>query len=114
MAPTAVSPPSIPFSTPSKTVAASLEKFALETPVKAPVFTAKSKPDVETEQQDVDDASSETDDVDLSRLRFVGDVDLDEKEEPLLKESQRRFVLFPIQYNEVRRVCIEARCLLID
>lgn len=35
------------------------------------------------------------------RTRFVGDVDLDEKDEPLLKESQRRFVLFPIQYHEV-------------
>lgn len=39
--------------------------------------------------------------VDASRNRFVGDVDLDEKDEPLLKESKRRFVLFPIQYNEV-------------
>ena len=28
-------------------------------------------------------------------------VDLDEKDEPLLKESKRRFVLFPIQYKEV-------------
>jgi ribonucleoside-diphosphate reductase subunit M2 len=35
------------------------------------------------------------------RLRFVGEVDIDEKDEPLLKESQRRFVLFPIQYHEV-------------
>jgi ribonucleoside-diphosphate reductase subunit M2 len=39
--------------------------------------------------------------VDDSRNRFVGDLDLDEKDEPLLKESKRRFVLFPIQYNEV-------------
>lgn len=35
------------------------------------------------------------------RLKFVGEVDLDEKDEPLLKESQRRFVLFPIQYHEI-------------
>ena len=104
MAPTAVSPSSIPFTTPSKVVAASLEKFTFETPTKAPVFTAKSKPDVEDEQEDADDAS-ETDNIDLSRLRFVGDVDLAEKDEPLLKESKRRFVLFPIQYHEVRRVC---------
>ncbi|KAF8222759.1 hypothetical protein L208DRAFT_1412967 [Tricholoma matsutake] len=33
--------------------------------------------------------------------RFVGDVDLPEHEEPLLKESKRRFVLFPIQYPEI-------------
>ena len=56
-------------------------------------------------------------DFDPSRQRFVGAVDLPEcvysynvefslefippAEEPLLKESQRRFVLFPIQYPEV-------------
>jgi hypothetical protein len=57
------------------------------------------------------------------RNKFVGDVDLPESlstiyalrwyhinlslfsgEEPLLKESRRRFVLFPIQYHEVRVV----------
>ncbi|KXN83734.1 Ribonucleoside-diphosphate reductase small chain [Leucoagaricus sp. SymC.cos] len=35
--------------------------------------------------------------------RFVGDIDLPEEQEPLLKESQRRFVLFPIQYPGVWR-----------
>jgi ribonucleoside-diphosphate reductase subunit M2 len=45
---------------------------------------------------------AEEEHVDNSRNRFVGDLDLDEKDEPLLKESKRRFVLFPIQYNEVR------------
>ncbi|KAM5534304.1 hypothetical protein V8D89_012032 [Ganoderma adspersum] len=33
--------------------------------------------------------------------RFVGAVDLPEHLEPLLTESTRRFVLFPIQYNEI-------------
>ncbi|KAH0833907.1 ribonucleotide reductase small subunit [Lanmaoa asiatica] len=33
--------------------------------------------------------------------RFVGEVDLPECEEPLLKPSKRRFVLFPIQYHEI-------------
>ncbi|PFH51411.1 hypothetical protein AMATHDRAFT_40184 [Amanita thiersii Skay4041] len=33
--------------------------------------------------------------------RFVGDIALPECEEPLLKESKRRFVLFPIQYKEI-------------
>ncbi|KAF8192483.1 ribonucleotide reductase [Pholiota molesta] len=32
---------------------------------------------------------------------FVGEINLPEKEEPLLKESQQRLVLFPIQYPEV-------------
>ncbi|PBL00321.1 hypothetical protein ARMGADRAFT_1006538 [Armillaria gallica] len=35
------------------------------------------------------------------RQRYVGEVDLPESEEPLLKESKRRFVLFPIQYPEI-------------
>lgn len=40
------------------------------------------------------------DPLDIPR-KYVGDVDLPESEEPLLKESRRRFVLFPIQYHEV-------------
>jgi len=36
-----------------------------------------------------------------SRKKFVGEVDLPESEEPLLKESKSRFVLFPIKYREV-------------
>lgn len=58
-------------------------------------------------------------DVEEWRKRFIGDVDLPEREydfpihslpvshhvhvdmEPLLMESKRRFVLFPIQYHEV-------------
>ncbi|PIL37253.1 hypothetical protein GSI_00946 [Ganoderma sinense ZZ0214-1] len=36
--------------------------------------------------------------------RFVGDIGLLEHLEPLLTESTRRFVLFPIQYNEVRPI----------
>ncbi|KAF9263514.1 ribonucleotide reductase [Marasmius fiardii PR-910] len=40
-------------------------------------------------------------DVDKLERNFVGQVDLSEEEEPLLKESKRRFVLFPIQYQEI-------------
>ncbi|RDB22795.1 Ribonucleoside-diphosphate reductase small chain [Hypsizygus marmoreus] len=39
--------------------------------------------------------------LDASFRRFVGDIDLPEHEEPLLKESTRRFVLYPIKYNEI-------------
>lgn len=35
------------------------------------------------------------------RHRFVGDINLKEEDEPLLVESSRRFVLFPIKYHEV-------------
>jgi hypothetical protein len=50
--------------------------------------TGKSQEDVE-------------EDVEEYRKKFVGEVDLPEKEEPLLKESTSRFVLFPIKYREV-------------
>jgi hypothetical protein len=36
--------------------------------------------------------------------KFVGEVDLPEEEEPLLVESSRRFVLFPIRYHEVSKI----------
>ncbi|KZT24428.1 ribonucleotide reductase small subunit [Neolentinus lepideus HHB14362 ss-1] len=36
--------------------------------------------------------------------RFVGEVDLPENMEPILMESKRRFVLFPIQYHEIWRM----------
>ncbi|KAJ6515984.1 ribonucleotide reductase [Mycena sanguinolenta] len=44
---------------------------------------------------------SDQNDFDQSRRRFVGAVDLPESEEPLLKVTPRRFVLFPIQYPEI-------------
>jgi len=37
----------------------------------------------------------------VAERKFVGDVNLPEEEEPLLVESSRRFVLFPIRYHEV-------------
>jgi ribonucleoside-diphosphate reductase subunit M2 len=40
-------------------------------------------------------------DIDDLHSKFVGDVDLPESEEPLLVESTRRFVLFPIRFHEV-------------
>ncbi|KAJ3937324.1 MAG: ribonucleotide reductase [Lentinula lateritia] len=33
--------------------------------------------------------------------RFVGDINMAEEDEPLLKKSQRRFALFPVQYKEL-------------
>lgn len=79
-----------PFETPSSTVAntVGLDGKPLDLTQKV---TEVSNP-VVADEEGADD----------SRQRFVGDVDLDEKDEPLLKESKRRFVLFPIQYNEVR------------
>jgi ribonucleoside-diphosphate reductase subunit M2 len=108
------------FETPSKKAASSLEHMSLRTPTKPSssstprdVFTSTDFDDDEEvvlalSQKTVDSAdvpasdSADGEAVEEWRTRFVGDVDIDEKDEPLLKESKRRFVLFPIQYHEVR------------
>ena len=73
--------------TPSKKVAAEFAKVDMNkaTPIKG----ANGK----QASQDDDDMYG----------KFVGDVDLPEEEEPLLVESSRRFVLFPIRYHEVSK-----------
>ncbi|EMD40628.1 hypothetical protein CERSUDRAFT_121331 [Gelatoporia subvermispora B] len=43
------------------------------------------------------------DNVEDLQQRFVGEIDLPEHMEPLLMDSKRRFVLFPIQYHEIWR-----------
>ncbi|TFK55788.1 hypothetical protein OE88DRAFT_1692416 [Heliocybe sulcata] len=48
--------------------------------------------------------SSESDRYSCYPTPFVGDVDLPESMEPILMESKRRFVLFPIQYHEIWRM----------
>lgn len=89
--------------TPASKAANGLDSLALTTPAKPfPKLdmlpeASKLAATVET----VTTAAVEEEPIEEWRTRFVGDVDLDEKDEPLLKESQRRFVLFPIQYHEV-------------
>ncbi|KAG6849605.1 Ribonucleotide-diphosphate reductase (RNR), small subunit [Arthromyces matolae] len=41
--------------------------------------------------------------------RFTGDINLPEHEEPLLKESKHRFVMFPIQYPEIWKLYKQAQ-----
>ncbi|KAF8875749.1 ribonucleotide reductase small subunit [Mucidula mucida] len=84
--------------TPSKKMTASFAKqFTLESPTKK--LVAK-KIDDERRSTSPDTVADESDLEEL-RKKFVGEVDLPESEEPLLKESKRRFVLFPIQYHEI-------------
>ncbi|KLO19851.1 ribonucleotide reductase small subunit [Schizopora paradoxa] len=110
MAPTATEDVfSAPFSTPSKKVASALESMELKTPVK-PTNVA-SKKDVaedpfvvdDREQSDSPKSLKDEEDSEFEELRkkYVGEVDLPESQEPLLVESKRRFVLFPIQYHEI-------------
>ncbi|KAG5650252.1 Ribonucleotide-diphosphate reductase (RNR), small subunit [Sphagnurus paluster] len=107
MAPTLIDRASTPEPTPSKKAA---ESFAALT------FCSTTKPQ-SIAQDVVDDARlskspksllGDDDDIlrseeELSKMRkkFVGDIELPESEEPLLKETRRRFVLFPIQYPEI-------------
>ncbi|KAG6891296.1 Ribonucleotide-diphosphate reductase (RNR), small subunit [Termitomyces sp. T32_za158] len=99
---------STPEPTPSKIAAASLASFTFNTPAKH-----STKPSVVTVIDDTrlskspesllddEEASTREDDIGVLRKKFVGEIDLPEREEPLLKESRRRFVLFPIQYPEI-------------
>ncbi|KAL0949712.1 hypothetical protein HGRIS_009749 [Hohenbuehelia grisea] len=43
------------------------------------------------------------------RQHIVGEVDMLEEDEPILKESKRRFVLFPIQYHDLWRMYKKAQ-----
>ncbi|KAJ7286181.1 ribonucleotide reductase small subunit [Mycena rebaudengoi] len=100
MSATSASRLSSPTPTPSKQAAAKLSAFTLDSPAKK---SSKPMPKLEL----VDDKRrstspvSDEDDIEELRKKFVGDITLPESEEPLLKESKRRFVLFPIQYHEI-------------
>lgn len=93
--------------TPSQKTAAAIEAFSLDSPgrprrTNSPVGNKKC-PSLLDRAPAADGFSEKKSDDDLESLRkkFVGDVELPECEEPLLKESKRRFVLFPVQYREI-------------
>ena len=94
--------------TPSKKAAAAIEVFSLETPTKSKpskktpfLIDDKRRSDSPDILGFVSDDLEAKDRLEALRMKFVGDVNLPESEEPLLKESKRRFVLFPIQYHEI-------------
>ncbi|KXN83733.1 Ribonucleoside-diphosphate reductase small chain [Leucoagaricus sp. SymC.cos] len=91
--------PSSPVPTPSKKAAAALAAFSLESPTKPSKKAAVALADDERQPESPDTLVEDS--LDDFRKKFVGEVDLPESEEPLLKESRRRFVLFPIQYPEI-------------
>ena len=93
------------FETPSKKAAASFDDLTLDSPIKSSTLDKLIAARAEEDKEVVGEGPLEE-----YRSRFVGDVDLDEKDEPLLKESQRRFVLFPIQYREVRSLFAMLSC----
>ncbi|KAG9089070.1 Ribonucleotide-diphosphate reductase (RNR), small subunit [Ceratobasidium sp. UAMH 11750] len=79
----------------STTPTKQIHKTTLKSPDQQIVFDSFDNLDV------LPDATNDEALLEDFRLRFVGDAELDEKDEPLLKESRRRFVLFPIQYPEI-------------
>ncbi|KAG5648693.1 Ribonucleotide-diphosphate reductase (RNR), small subunit [Asterophora parasitica] len=100
MAPSIALRASTPEPTPSKKAAESLAAFSLNTPAAKDIIDDARLSNSPKSVVSDDDATLEDDLVEL-RKKFVGDIDLPESEEPLLKESRRRFVLFPIQYPEI-------------
>jgi ribonucleoside-diphosphate reductase subunit M2 len=103
------------FETPSKPLASGLSSIditkesksssaALNAKLQASAVTAGDDKSTKlAEPVDEKAAAAEAEALEESRTQFVGEVDLPESEEPLLKESKSRFVLFPIKYREVSR-----------
>ncbi|PPQ77373.1 hypothetical protein CVT25_010955 [Psilocybe cyanescens] len=91
--------PVSPAPTPSKKAAAALAALKFDSPVKKQLFVI----DDEKRAESPDSLTDATEVVTPPKVvrKYVGEVDLPESEEPLLKESRRRFVLFPIQYHEI-------------
>jgi ribonucleoside-diphosphate reductase subunit M2 len=90
--------------TPSKAAATALSSINLNTlkPLEGSLLAklkeaAAEKPVI----KDIVLPVTKEEDVEAYRKRFVGDVDCEEKNEPLLQETTSRFVLFPIKYREV-------------
>ncbi len=80
--------------TPSKKSAGKINLAEADDDFSEPAFLTKGKK--------VDGAVKSDAEADDVHGKFVGEVDLPEEEEPLLVESSRRFVLFPIRFHEVR------------
>ncbi|CCV00689.1 unnamed protein product [Malassezia sympodialis ATCC 42132] len=76
--------------TPSKQVAADLAKIDMSASPTKTRMALKPK-----------EAAAEPATDDYLYGKFVGEVDLAEEDEPLLKENKSRFVLFPIRYHEI-------------
>lgn len=89
--------------TPSKAAASAFANIDLNTTKKAsePTLLSKLQAAAPTKPVIEEVQAAPEEDVEEYRKRFVGDLDCEEKDEPLLKETNARFVLFPIKYHEV-------------
>jgi len=73
-----------------------VEHMSLHTPAQVEALKTEKPVAKEAVKEEYDPAND-----DSWRNRYVGDVDLPEHMEPILTESKRRFVLFPIQYHDI-------------
>lgn len=89
--------------TPSKVAAAALSTIDLNAskPTETNLLAKLKAAAATAEAVKTATVVAKTEDVEDYRKRFVGDVECEEKDEPLLQETNARFVLFPIKYREV-------------
>ncbi|SPO31917.1 probable small subunit of ribonucleotide reductase [Ustilago trichophora] len=88
--------------TPSKKSAAKIHLAEADDDFSEPAFLTKGKKaDASKDVKEATTTSDDSTDSDDIHGKFVGEVDLPEEEEPLLVESHRRFVLFPIRFHEI-------------
>jgi len=87
--------------TPSKVAAAALSSIDINAAKPVEGLLAKLKAAAAEEAGKPRVAEIKEDKVEEYRTRFVGDINCEEKDEPLLQENSSRFVLFPIKYREV-------------
>ncbi|WWC67073.1 uncharacterized protein I206_100980 [Kwoniella pini CBS 10737] len=97
--------------TPSKAAANALAEFNLNTPKKASEPTLLSKLQAVTKpiEKPVIVEQTPEEKAEEYRTRFVGDINCEEKDEPLLQETNSRFVLFPIKYREIWQMYKQAQ-----
>ncbi|KAI0921316.1 Ribonucleotide-diphosphate reductase (RNR), small subunit, variant 2 [Taiwanofungus camphoratus] len=94
-----------PAPTPSKKATAALDAMSLMTPTKLLEKASVDLVDDDRRSCSPDPSAAATEeDLEQYRDQWIGEVDLPEHMEPLLMESKRRFVLFPIQYHEIWRM----------
>ncbi|CAD6568572.1 MAG: Ribonucleotide-diphosphate reductase (RNR), small subunit [Tremellales sp. Tagirdzhanova-0007] len=98
--------------TPSKAAAAALSSIDLNVIISKPTETSLlARLKATATETPVKPLVIETPagDVEEYRQRFVGDLNCTEADEPLLKETTSRFVLFPIKYREIWQMYKQAQ-----
>lgn len=97
------------FETPSKVAASALSTISLNTvkdvtPASDVLAKLKAAAAEAQAAKPVVEEVKVAEPLEEYRTRFVGDLECEEKDEPLLQESNSRFVLFPIKYREVSQL----------